>query len=366
MKNLKDIAYLSMAFGLAEKAIGRVSPNPYVGAIVVKNDIIVGYGYHEGPGKPHAEIVALEKAGPLSRGSTLYLTIEPCVHWGRTPPCIDKVLAAGLARVVISDFDPNPLVNRRGIRRLKEAGIEVTEGLLRERNRRLNEFYRKYITQKIPFVTLKAGLTLDGKMATREFDSRWISSPKTREYIHLLRGEYDALMVGINTLIKDNPLLTIRHPNWGDKKLIRIVLDSYLRFPLNASILATLPSGKIIVFTLANSWLRKAEVLQKKGVDVIPLKGEGPLLNLKEVLKELGKREISSVLVEGGSRLLTSFIEEKFADKIYLTLSPKMIGGEKALTLLEGKGVSQIKNSLFLQSLNSYRMDEDIILEGYF
>lgn len=189
MNTMRDLAFMEMAYGLAEKGRGRTSPNPVVGAVVVLNNAVVGHGFHEKAGKPHAEILALGMAGRSAKGATLYLTLEPCVHWGRTPPCVDTVIAAGLKRAVVSAVDPNPLVHTKGIGRLKEAGLNVSVGLLEERNSGLNEAYAKYITRKIPFVTIKAALTMDGKIACRTGDSKWISSAATRDYIHLLRGE---------------------------------------------------------------------------------------------------------------------------------------------------------------------------------
>ena len=252
MTQLKDIAYLEMAYGLAEKARGWASPNPYVGSVVVRRDAVIGYGYHERPGRPHAEAIALERAGRGAGESTLYITLEPCVHWGRTPPCADAVLLARPRRVVVSSLDPNPLVFRKGVRKLRAAGIEVSVGLLQQRNATLNESYIKHITRGIPFVTLKAALSLDGRMATRTRDSRWISSPQARDYVHLLRGEQDAIMVGIQTILSDDPLLTVRHPQWAGKKALRVILDSRLRFPLRARILSSLSGGGI--FSKSGGW----------------------------------------------------------------------------------------------------------------
>jgi len=366
MKNLKDISYLKMAYALAERAKGWASPNPYVGAIIVRKDVIIGYGYHEGPGKPHAEAVALQRAASLSKNSTAYITLEPCVHWGRTPPCVESIIQAGLKRVVISALDPNPLVFKKGVKKIKEAGIEVSVGFLEEKNKVLNECYQKYITQKVPFVTAKAAISLDGKIATKKFFSQWISSPETREYAHLMRGEYDAIMIGINTLLKDNPQLTVRHSNWKGKQITRIILDTLLRFPLKAKILSTLKGGKILVITLKEASQKKAEALRKKGVEVIPLPSSSPMINLKEVLAWLGKREISSVLVEGGGRLMTSMIEEKLVDKIYLATSPRLIGGKNAPSFFQGKGVELIKDSFQLKRINHFQIDNDIIVSGYF
>jgi len=365
MNNLQDYAYLEMAYGLAEKALGLASPNPYVGALVVKRDTIVGFGHHEGAGKPHAEIVALRRAGDRAKNGTLYVTLEPCVHWGRTPPCVDAILRAGLERVVISALDDNPLVFKKGLARLKQAGIEVSAGLLRERNLRLNEHYIKYITQRSPFVTLKAALSLDGKMATKNFDSRWISSESAREYVHLLRGEHDALMIGSGTLLKDDPRLTVRHPNWKNKKLTRIILDPGLRFPLRSRILSTLSLGRILVFTNQTASPQKKAALEKKGAEVVIVPGTSLELNLKKILLWLGRQEISSVLVEGGGSLATSLLEKKLADKIFLTISPKLIGGTNAVAFYAGRGAERLENALRLKRFSTFELGEDIIAEGY-
>lgn len=366
MKNIRDLYFMDMAYSLAERAKGWASPNPYVGAVVVKNGKIIGCGYHEKPGKSHAEIIALKQAKNLAVGSTLYVTLEPCVHWGRTPPCVDIVLKAKPRRVVISALDPNPLVYKKGIKKLREEGIDVSVGLLSERNARLNETYVKYITQKIPFVTLKAAISLDGKMATKSLDSRWISSPETREYVHLLRGECDALMAGVNTILRDDPRLTVRHPNWKGKKIVRVILDSHLRLPLHAKILSTLGQGKICVFTLKGSSPRKKAALEKKGVEVHALAVRRSNVPIEEVLSHLGRQEIASVLVEGGSALLTAILERGLADKMFLTISPKLVGGERAPTLFEGKGVASMRDSLRLEKKACFQIGEDIVWEGYF
>ncbi len=365
MSKLQDYAYLEMAYGLAEKALGQASPNPYVGALVVNNDIVVGFGHHEGAGKPHAEAIALRRAGARAKGGTLYVTLEPCVHWGRTPPCLEAILVAGLKRVVVSALDPNPLVFKKGVAKLRQAGIDVSVGLLEERNRDLNEHYFKYISQKSPFVTLKAALSLDGKMATRSFDSRWISSKSAREYVHLLRGEHDAIMIGSGTLLKDDPQLTVRHPNWRDKNLTRIILDPGLRFPLGARLLSTLSQGRILVFTNRTASGQKKEALEKKGAEVIITPGGALELDLEKILSWLGRQEISSLLVEGGGHLTTSFLEKKLADKIFLTISPKLVGGTKAVAFYAGKGAERLKNALQLKRFSTFGLDEDIIAEGY-
>jgi diaminohydroxyphosphoribosylaminopyrimidine deaminase/5-amino-6-(5-phosphoribosylamino)uracil reductase len=366
MTEALDLAYMQMAYGLAEKARGRSSPNPLVGSVIVREGAIIGHGYHEEAGKPHAEIIALRRAGRRSRGATIYVTLEPCVHWGRTPPCVDAVIEAGLKRALISAYDPNPIVRRNGVRRLRQAGLDVTVGLLEEKNARLNEIYAKYITRKIPFVTLKAALTLDGKTATRTGDSKWISSAGTRDYVHLLRGEYDALMVGINTLIRDDPLLTVRHPTWGAKKITRVILDPHLRFPRAARILTTLGNGPIIVFALEGASPAKAAALTRKGVEIVPLGKSWEADRLAFVLAELGKREIAGLLVEGGNHLQTAFIESGLADKLVLTVSPKLIGGREASGFFSGEGVRRMRDSLPVENLRAFRLGNDLVLEGYF
>jgi len=366
MNTDRDLGYMEMAYGLAEKARGHASPNPLVGSVIVRGGRIVGFGFHEEAGKPHAEIMALRKAGRRAEGGTIYITLEPCVHWGRTPPCVASLLKAGLERAVISAYDPNPLVHRKGVARLRAAGLDVSVGLLAEKNSRLNETYIKYITRKVPFVTLKAAASLDGRIASRTGDSRWISAAGTRDYVHLLRGESDALMVGINTLIRDDPLLTVRHPSWGGKKITRVVLDSRLRFPLTARILRTLERGRIIVFGREGAPAGKAEALRERGVEVVLI--DRPLENggLEIVLAELGRHEISGLLVEGGGRLETSFIERKLADKIVLTISPKFIGGRKAPGFFVGEGAERVRAAVKLKRLTSFKLGEDLILEGYF
>jgi diaminohydroxyphosphoribosylaminopyrimidine deaminase/5-amino-6-(5-phosphoribosylamino)uracil reductase len=366
MTNTKDASYLEMAYDLAGKARGWARPNPYVGAVLVHKGRIVGYGYHERPGKPHAEVIALDRAGSLARGSTLYVTLEPCVHWGRTPPCVEAVIRAAPKRVVVSSLDPNPIVFSKGIRALRAAGIAVSVGLLQERNTILNQTYIKYITRGIPFVTLKAAVSLDSRMATRTLDSRWISLAQTREYVHLVRGEQDAIMVGIKTILRDNPRLTVRHPHWRGKKITRVILDSELRCPLAARILSTLGKGPVIVFTTRRASLKKSEALMRRGVDVVRVPSSKGRIRIPEVLVLLGEKGLTSLLVEGGSRVLSSLIEEKLADKLLLTISPRLIGGEKAPSFYEGKGVRQLTESWELRETSWFNLGRDIIMEGYF
>ncbi|MBN2207513.1 MAG: bifunctional diaminohydroxyphosphoribosylaminopyrimidine deaminase/5-amino-6-(5-phosphoribosylamino)uracil reductase RibD [Candidatus Aminicenantes bacterium] len=366
MMDAGDLAYIEMAYGLAETARGWTSPNPCVGAVVVNNGRVVGTGFHERPGKPHAEIVALVRAGARSRGATLYLTLEPCVHWGRTPPCIDTVLQAGLRRVVVSALDPNPLVDGRGVRRLRRAGIEVSVGLLEERNRRLNEAYIKYIPDKTPFVTLKAAAGLDGKIACRGGDSRWISSPASRAYAHLLRGEADAVLVGIGTVLRDDPRLTVRHPAWKAKAVARVVLDARLRFPPGARMLRTPARGPVWILTAPDPPAAKRKALELAGAEIVPLPCRGDRVDLPRALAALGRREVSHCLVEGGGRVHGAFLDARLADKIVLFFAPKVIGGAEAISLHAGAGADSVRTALRLRSLRSFPVGPDIVMEGYF
>jgi diaminohydroxyphosphoribosylaminopyrimidine deaminase/5-amino-6-(5-phosphoribosylamino)uracil reductase len=362
MNTRTDLDLMEMAYGLAEKARGRTSPNPCVGAVITAGGSIVGWGYHEKAGRPHAEIIALDRAGRRAKGGTIYLTLEPCVHWGRTPPCVDRLLGAGLARAVVSAVDPNPLVNGRGLAALKGAGFELAAGLLEERNRRLNESYIKYIIRKIPFVTLKAAVSLDGRIAARSGDSRWVSSAGARDYVHLLRGEHDAILVGIGTILSDDPRLTVRHALWKGKRLVRVILDPGLRTPADARILS---SPGVLIFTGRGASKKREKALKAMGAEIVRVPGGPTALDLPAVLGELGKREIASVLVEGGSRVHTSFIEAGLADKLVLALSPKLVGGREAVSFFEGAGVRTMAAALKLKEARCFPVGGDRMIEGY-
>jgi diaminohydroxyphosphoribosylaminopyrimidine deaminase/5-amino-6-(5-phosphoribosylamino)uracil reductase len=361
-----DRAFMEMAYGLAEKARGRTSPNPLVGAVVVRDGSVVGHGFHAEAGKAHAEIVALGMAGRRAGSATLYLTLEPCVHWGRTPPCVDTVLAAGLGRVVVSAIDPNPLVDGKGVRRLERAGLAVDVGLLAERNAALNEACLKHVVRKVPFVTLKAALTLDGRIASRTGDSKWISSAATRDYVHLLRGEQDALAIGSGTLLADDPLLTVRHPNWAGKRVLRVVLDSRLRFPAAARMLSTLDRGPVLVFAGSGAPAAKARALEARGAEVAFPPDGAKGWTLDRVLAELGRREITALLVEGGRGLFTAFVESRLADKAVLTYAPRLVGGAAAPGFLGGEGADAIGRAAALTRIRSFSVGGDIVVEGYF
>jgi len=365
MTDARDLALMDMAYGLAEKALGCACPNPHVGAVIVKGGAVVGHGHHEGPGTAHAEAVALARAGRRARGATLYVTLEPCVHWGRTPPCLDAVVDSGVARVVVSTIDPNPAVRNRGILGLRRAGIAVDLGTRAERGRRLNEAYAKWISARRPFVTLKAALSLDGKMATRTFASTWVSGPEAREYMHLVRAEHDAVLVGARTAEFDDPRLTVRHPNWPGKKIIRVVLDPGLRLSPRARLFRSPKDGRVLVFTRAGASARRAASLSEQGAEIIALPGRSPRLDLERVLSSLGERGVTSVLVEGGGAVAASFLDARLADRVLLSLSPRLIGGRRAVAFYAGRGAAGLGDALKLSRLSAFRVGADFIVEGY-
>ncbi len=364
---IEDIQYLHLAYSLAEKAQGLTLPNPLVGALVVKEGKIVGHGYHQGPGLPHAEIVALQMAGQQAAGATLYVTLEPCVHWGKTPPCVETIVKTPLARIVISAYDPNPLVYRKGVKYLRQHGFQLDIGCLKEKNTQLNRAYYKFMSTRLPFVCLKVAASLDGKIATNTYSSQWISSRLSRDYSQLLRGEFQAIMVGIQTIIYDNPLLTVRHPQWPDKKIARVILDSHLRFPPEAKMLTTLDQGPIIIFTTTHAPSSHRKLLEEKGLQIVSFqpdsKGKVPI---KATLEWLGRNQMASLLVEGGGELISSFLEEKLADKLILFLAPLLIGGKTAPSFFPREGVTTIQEALRLKSISTFRLENDTIIEGYF
>jgi diaminohydroxyphosphoribosylaminopyrimidine deaminase/5-amino-6-(5-phosphoribosylamino)uracil reductase len=359
----RDLAFLSMASALAEKALGFTHPNPHVGAVIVRSGTIVGTGFHKAVGAPHAEIAALNRAGRKARGATLYVTLEPCVHWGRTPPCKEAVLAAGIKRVVVAGIDPNPIIRGRGVRRLRAAGIavDVAEGA----GPLFNEMYVKYIVTKKPFVTLKAALSLDGKLATRTGETRWISSPAAREYAHLIRSENDAILVGDKTVRADDPSLTIRPPGGSVKKILRVVLDPELRTPPDAKLLSNPNRGGVLLYAHEGASSARKKRLLRRGAEVVVLPGRGPELDLRRVLEDLGQREIAGLLVEGGGQVAAGFLDARLVDKVFLFFSPRLIGGAKAVSLYAGTGAGPLADALRLNRLSTFRLGGDFCLEGY-
>jgi len=358
-----DEQWMKRALRLAEKGRGRTSPNPMVGAVLVKNGNVVGEGYHAKAGEAHAEIVALQKARQEARGAVLYLNLEPCTHYGKTPPCAPQVIQSSVKRVVIGMEDPNPLIKGRGVEALRKAGLNVEVGILERECRRLNEAFCKYILKKEPFVILKVAATSDGKIATRNGDSKWISGEASRHLVHQLRDQVDGVLVGIGTVLKDNPKLTARIVKGRDP--YRVVLDSQLKTPDGAEVIRTSPSKTIIAST-EKAPKDKIEKLEKKGAQVLLFDTKEGKINLKSCLSKLGEIGIMSLMVEGGGRVNGSFLDEGLVDKLLLFLSPKIIGDPKALGIFGGKGVSNIQEAIALKEMKTRRVGKDILSESYF
>lgn len=357
-----DKHFMSLALSLAKSATGQTSPNPMVGAVVVKDGQIAGMGAHLRAGEAHAEVHALNMAGERAKGATMYVTLEPCSHHGRTPPCADAVLRAGVSRVVIAMLDPNPQVAGRGAARLKDAGVEVITGVMEKEAQQLNEVFFHYISTGRPFVTIKTASTLDGKTATSTGDSRWISGVKAREEVHQLRHQSDAILVGINTVLADDPALTARLHSQG-KQPVRIILDRSLRIPLSAR-LVTDKAAPTWIYTTAKAPAEKVASLQAQGVEVILLGEE--VLSIHAVLDSLGQRGITSLLVEGGAEVNGSFLQARAMNKVISYVSCKLIGGRTAPTSFGGDGLELMNDAVLLERMQVEQIDEhDVRIVGY-
>ena len=352
-----------MACRLAQKAAGRTSPNPPVGAVIVRRGKIVGKGYHRFAGGDHAEIAALKRAGAQARGATLYITLEPCSHQGRTPPCAGALIRAGIKEVVCGTKDPNPLVAGRGLRQLRRAGIKVRAGVLEKECRALIEAFAKYITRRAPFVTLKLAATLDGRIAAASGDARWISGERSRDMVHRLRNEFDAVLVGLGTVKSDDPLLTCRIV--GGRNPWRIVLDSRLRIPLSAKILRLPDAQNTIIAAGARTAPAKGRALEALGVQVwrLPL-DERNQVSWRSLLKELARRGIVSVLIEGGGATAASALKDKIVDKILFFFAPKILGGD-ARPMIEALGFRRVKHAIGVKDLRVDKSGADFMVTGY-
>jgi diaminohydroxyphosphoribosylaminopyrimidine deaminase/5-amino-6-(5-phosphoribosylamino)uracil reductase len=366
-----DRQYMERAIELAWQGRGWTSPNPMVGAVVVKDGQVVGEGFHPQAGKPHAEIYALDAAGAEAEGATLYITLEPCAHHGRTPPCVDRVLSSGIGRVVVAVMDPNPLVAGKGIQRLKDAGIEVEVGVGAEEATRLNERFFKYIKTKRPFVAIKTGMSLDGKIATASGESQWITNEDSRTHVQILRATYDAIMVGVNTVVQDNPRLTCRIP--GGRQPVKIIIDSMARTPLNANIFAKQGTQHLrsntIICVCSRAPEDRVRALREVGAEIMVCADSGfnvdTHIDLAKLMPMLGKREITSVLLEGGGTLNSAALDAGIVDKIYAYVAPKIIGGVGAPTMVEGSGVVLLEEAVQLYRMTCQHINGDILLEAY-
>jgi len=367
MADKNDIKFMKEALALASGVLGMVSPDPAVGAVVVKNGKIVGKGYHNRFSTPHAEDYAIKKAGDKAKGATLYINLEPCCHYGNNPPCTDNIIKSGIKRVVAAIRDPNPLVNGKGFNRLRKAGIKVDVGLLKKEALRLNEFFIKYITAKRPFVILKMAMSLDGKIATFSGESRWISGEESRKFSHYLRGITDAVMVGIGTVLSDDPRLNIRHIRAKNlTEPLKIVIDPEGRVPISSNLIKD-PAKAIIVVT-KKAPARRLKKLRSLGAKIIfgrPDKRAKGRIDLKALMATLGKQKITSIMIEGGAGLAASALSSKIVDKAVFFVAPKIIGGRDALSPVGGKGIKKVSKALHLKDVTTKRLGEDIMIEGY-
>ncbi len=357
-----DESYMREALRIAEYARGRTSPNPLVGAVIVRDGAIVASGWHRAAGEPHAEIHALRMAGELARGATLYVTLEPCAHHGRTGPCAEAVIAAGLARVVIALSDPNPLVAGRGIHLLTAAGIEVTTGICEDEARRQNEIFLKWVTTKRPFVTLKTAMTLDGKIASHTGASQWITGAAARARVHAYRNEYDAILVGIGTVLADDPSLTTRLEHGTGKNPLRIVLDSEARTPLDAKLVADGAAPTIIVVS-ERADHRRVNLLRACGAEVVTLGTQR--VDIAALLDYLGAREITSLFVEGGAAVNWSLLAGGSVDKVHAFIAPMLMGGAEAKTPIGGTGFDSPQTAFRLHDMTVEQVGTDILVTGY-
>ncbi|MCM8768430.1 MAG: bifunctional diaminohydroxyphosphoribosylaminopyrimidine deaminase/5-amino-6-(5-phosphoribosylamino)uracil reductase RibD [Candidatus Omnitrophica bacterium] len=362
--------FLLDALKLAKRGKGLVSPNPMVGALVVRGSQIVGRGWHRAYGLPHAEIEALRQAGSRAKGSTLYVTLEPCCHYGKTPPCVKAIVAAGIKEVVCCIKDPNPLVDGKGFRFLEEHGIKVRSGWLEKEAMSLNQPYLTRLKKNRPFLILKWAMSLDGKIATVSGDSRWLTSEETRAWAKKYRFTCDGILVGINTILKDNPRLNFEPPRFQTqqsllvrKKYTKIVLDSRLRIPESANIFADKQS-RVIIFTSEKAPLEKRCQLNRENCTVITVNQAGKYLQLKEVLSHLLSEEIGILLVEGGHQVLTSFWQERLVDKVMIFIGNKFIGGTKSLSPLGGPDRLNLEPAAYLKEFSAQTVNDNWLIQG--
>ena len=359
---MDDRVYMERALRLAERGRGLVSPNPLVGAAVVRDDRVLGEGFHKGPGTPHAEIEALSAAGSEARGAVLYTTLEPCDHFGRTGPCTTAVIDAGVERVVAAMADPNPIVDGRGTARLRAAGVEVSIGVLREEAERLNEAYAKHVRSGVPFVTWKMAASLDGKVAARDGSSRWITGEAARRDVHRLRGSSDAILVGAGTALADDPSLTVRDPAYGGRPPLRVLVDARGRVPAGGDLFTD--EAPTLVATTEAAPFERREEWREAGAEVVSFEAEGGLVSFDALMRHLGKRDVQSVLLEGGPTLAWSAVEDRHIDKVVLYLAPKLIGGTDAPTVLGGRGFAPIGTALTVRIRSFDVVGEDLRVEA--
>ena len=362
---LDDAFYMKRVMELASKGSGSTSPNPLVGAVIVKDGAIIGEGWHQRVGEAHAEVNAIQNAVKPVEGATIYVNLEPCSHFGRTPPCAAELVKRKFKRVVVAMEDPNPLVAGRGIKLLRDNGIQVDIGLDKLEALKLNDVFIKYITVKKPLVLLKAAMTLDGKTATKTGDSKWISSELSRGYVHHLRNRYSSILVGSNTVIRDDPQLTTRLEGLKGRNPVRIVVDSKGRIPVDARVLETGENTKTIIATTPDMEEEKLNYLRARGVDIIITGKKEGRVDLGQLVEELGRRGMDSLMVEGGGTIAAAFLEQGLVDKAAVFIAPVIIGGKEAPTPVMGTGTSLISDGYRLKHQSISTFGGDVLVEGY-
>ena len=362
-----DEYFMKKALDLASKGQGKTSPNPMVGAVIVKDGNIVGKGYHLSAGKAHAEVNAIDDAGINAENATLYVTLEPCNHHGRTPPCTDKILEAGIQRLVVAMEDPNPEVKGGGMVYLAARGITVVSGILRAEAQRQNEAFVKFVKKKMPFVTLKCAATLDGQIATRTGDAKWVTGEASRQYVHCLRHRADAILVGIGTVREDNPRLTTRLHNKEGKNPIRIILDTNLTISEEADVIQSTSEAETWVISGKHpaGAMAKRDRLEKAGVRLIEAPVNHGRIDLPQLMRLLGRNHITSLLIEGGGDIMASAVSAGIVDKIMFFYAPKLLGGNDGVPICRGKGPELMKGAWPVTGITVRRFDDDIMIAGY-
>ena len=366
MFNDISMDYMKQALSLAKLAVGQVSPNPAVGAVVVKDGEIVGQGYTQPPGSWHAEIVALRQAAEKARGGVMYVTLEPCCHYGRTPPCAEAIATAGISEVHLAMIDDNPLVFGRGNDALEREGIRVYIGEHEQEAKEINESYLKFITTGLPFVTAKFAVSLDGKIATKTGNSRWISGDEARKYAHYLRYAADAVITGVNTVLTDDPRLTYRCGGIGGmvrNQPLRVIVDALGRTPPTAQVFNK--PGKVLLAIGESVKTKTKEALTLAGAELLELPSKEGMVDLTRLLRTLSERQITSILVEGGGTLLGSLFDSRLVDKVITFIAPVIIGGAEAKTAVAGKGVDKVIEAMRLERVNVEKFGDDVMINGY-
>jgi diaminohydroxyphosphoribosylaminopyrimidine deaminase/5-amino-6-(5-phosphoribosylamino)uracil reductase len=357
--------YMAEAIRLARKSLGFASPNPAVGAVVVKDGTVVGQGHTAPFGGPHAEVVALREAGEAAAGATVYVTLEPCCHFGKTPPCTDAIIAARVAAVVYALEDPDPLVAGKGAAALRRAGIAVHEGPLSAEAAQLNEAYIKHRRVGLPFVTYKVAISLDGKTATRTGDSKWLTGPEARAWVHQRRTEVDCVMVGVGTVLRDDPLLTARPPEGAQRDPAAVIVDSRARTPLTAQVLRANRRAPTVIATTAAAPADRCEAFEAAGATVVRCEAAGERVDVRDLARRLAEMGKLSVLCEGGATLAGSLIQAGLVDKVAVFVAPVIVGGRAAPSAIGGLGFERIADALHVSDLRTSRLGSDVLLEGY-